>query len=565
MASESSRETSVRRFAKPDDPTTYVDGPVVDVISFIDANDRYQESEHTFDNTSENLSRETHTVTVTGIDDPSSTIDVERIDSFDTTDERDSFQEAITSLFNTDDPPKHLQTHTIKVFNVDDNSIWYKVQRVDRFSVIDARSQYQEKIYQLKWDDGSNASDDGEGDTDLDNTENSAYDSNLDEPDTSSDGTEINPPWRLDPFQNIVDVSWGKSFVVFFGAGKIAIFPMSVLDGKSATPIFSTGSVSARQYGVQQFKFDKGYSPYFHSWGLAYGTLGGLPFGSPIVIGAPSGAQTSQLPPQPTISGVNETGTIAGLYSWVDSTVNVVTGSVATTGSFTPITITTIFPVTESLSVSAGCGGSVDVNFPSFSQSGGYDKLAKQTSAATMSFSGSGGGSYTYVSPVLGNGVSAAIYSGACSFLGISWSLSVTDTTGFFPPVGSAPGGAWFHTYTQTYADTYAFLTFPPWPSGKPYYVATHYDATTGAVTSSDVVTPYETLASAGQAQGWMHVSNGKHAIQAVTTSTDSGVTNIPVIYLNGARFEARLAGLCGCAPSAIHKVIMDARASDWT
>jgi hypothetical protein len=563
MSSESDRETSVRRITKPDDPTTYVDLKIIDVLSFIDPHDRYQESEYTFDNTSQNTSRDTHTVTVTGIDDPSSTVDVERIDSFDTTDERDSFQEAITSLLNDDDPPKHLQTHTLKVFNATDDSTWIKIQRVDRFSVVDPRSQYQETVFQLKWDDGSSATDDGEGNVDLDNTENSTYDSGLDEPDTSSDGTEINPPWRLDPFQNIVDVSWGKSFVVAFGAKNFAIFPMSVLDGADVTPRFNRGggNLTARQHR-QQFKFDSGYVPFFPgSWGLACGFGSILPFGSPLIIGTPSTDQTSQLL-APITSGSTTSGTISGLYSWVDATVKMVTGSVAINRVAPVITITSPFPVTDSVSVSVGCNGGVDVDFPSYSKSGGYDRLAKKTSPATMSYSASGGGSYTYIDTSLGNGTSTVTYSGACSFLSLSWSLSITDENGFHPPVGSAAGGTFFSTYTQTFADTYEFLTFPPWPNSKPYYTVTHYDSG-GSVTTRDVVTPYETLGAAGSAFGWMHVSNGKHVIQAITTAT-SGGSPVPVIYLDGARFESRLAGLCGCAPGDIWAVFMDAHAADY-
>lgn len=220
MPTETGRVTSVRRFTDPDNPSTSIDSKIIDKITFIDPYDSYQETEYTYDNTSQNLSRKTHTVTVKGVDDPSSKIDVERIDSTNVVDGGDSFQETIMSLLNSDDPPKHLKTHTIKVYGVDDNGVenpssWIKWQRVDRFSVTDPQSSYQETICQLIWPDGSDTSDGGEGNTDLDNTENSDYDSNLDDPDISSDGTAINPPWRIDPFQNIIDVSWGGLAVSF--------------------------------------------------------------------------------------------------------------------------------------------------------------------------------------------------------------------------------------------------------------------------------------------------------------------------------------------------------------
>jgi hypothetical protein len=568
MPTESARKTSVRRFSKPDDPDTYIDGPVVDVISFIDAHDSYQESEHTFDNTSQNLSRKTHKVTVTGIDDPSSTIDVERIDSYDTTDERDSFQEAITSLLNSDDPPKHLQTHTIKVFRKDDPGTWYKVQRVDRFSVIDPRRQYQETVFQLKWPDGSDASDDGEGNTDLDNTENSAYDSDLDPPDTSSDGTDINPPWRLDPFQNIVDISWGLFLMVLYDGGKVAAVPMADIATPHTIYRDTTGGGSSDEVQVTQLKLAPGTVPGVPSAFLAFEATSGSGFSSR--------ASLSTIPPASFSSGQNAamaagsiTTTTSGSGPTVGAPPLTVTstytlspgGALDSGGGFSTPPVETVIefdsqkleqpipggPVkfTHETSYAISGGGAVTVARLDFSQNGKYDilktKLDSVTSATNAVIDAI---SVSWNNGDPGSDTTTYTGSSALSYLDVNVTLPWSDPSDFGTNTSYFLHQFPYWSNGKTFSEK---KTTPPYPDPPTYQVITPWGAFTGR-----------------WKKDWLHVSNGKHVIQGVLIGNDDNSAVIKkLIYLDGSDYGDVLAAACGTTIDKIQAVYMDKKLSD--
>lgn len=188
MPQEINRVTSVRRITSPDDVDTYVDLKIIDEITFIDPASHYQQTTIAFDNTSA-ASRAVTVATVKGSD-GSSTVDVERVTGLNVLDKSDHGQLTSYTIDNSAEPPIHLQTHLVTVRNKTNPGIWLQVQRIDAIAFKDPADHGQETLYTL-----NNLDDD----------------TNLDEPTTTWDGSQINPPWRIDPFQNIVDVCWGTA------------------------------------------------------------------------------------------------------------------------------------------------------------------------------------------------------------------------------------------------------------------------------------------------------------------------------------------------------------------
>src|SRR5260370_21906654 len=200
MSTEVFRTTHMLRVINPNDNTQFVDVKVIDAIAFIDPHDQGQETDYNLDNKEENQFRQVHTVTINGTD-GSSTLNVERIDLFGVVDAHAGGQESDFNMVgNMNEPPQHLLTHDFVVNNPTNPSLTITVQRIDQFSIIDPHDQAQETLYYL-----NNLDDDM---------------SNPSEVDTSDDGTSINPPWRMDPFQNITDVSWmaSETFAGYIGS-----------------------------------------------------------------------------------------------------------------------------------------------------------------------------------------------------------------------------------------------------------------------------------------------------------------------------------------------------------
>jgi hypothetical protein len=235
---EIARKTSTRRVTNPDVANSDGSPPapsdadiiveVIDEITFIDPEQQYQQFTWSFDNSDES-SREVHVVTVNK-DGPAhgaeggGTLKVERVDEYAAIDSRDNYQETRTTLDNSSEdrfavdytpaPGDSRKTHDVKIHSKD-GSAWLLIRRTDEFTTkAGADDQYWETVFALDQKDGDAGDPPPE----------------LDAPTTTWDGTTINPPWRLDPFQNIVDVSWGKLLVVFYGGNSIAAWPMSVLD-----------------------------------------------------------------------------------------------------------------------------------------------------------------------------------------------------------------------------------------------------------------------------------------------------------------------------------------------
>lgn len=224
MPTETSRKRSVRRIYAPgtkkdDKDKIYIPLKVTDEITFKEDVPPGQEWVLTFDNSPES-SRSVHVVDVGSTADKASKLKVEFVDSIETEEDL-SKQEAIWSfLGNKDNPPVHLETYKRKIYlsdgngNIIDKETWIEVQRIRAIEFEDQRENPggQEYIWTLKHPDEEDASDDYTG------VKNAV---------TGWDFTEINPPYRIDPFQTIVDAQFGKVLLVLYGMNKIAAVKIS--------------------------------------------------------------------------------------------------------------------------------------------------------------------------------------------------------------------------------------------------------------------------------------------------------------------------------------------------
>lgn len=136
-----------------------------------------------------------------GNQDTSQTLQVERVDVWPTLDALDRYQETEVSLDNVTGretaPPHfttHLHTHVFRYINPDTGD-WIEVEQIDELAIIDPQDRYQETSLTLFHPD----------------TQADAGD-----PDISDTANGIDPPWRLDPFQNIVNYGSSNWVVVGF-------------------------------------------------------------------------------------------------------------------------------------------------------------------------------------------------------------------------------------------------------------------------------------------------------------------------------------------------------------
>lgn len=238
MADEVSRQRSVRRITAPGDTGTYIDLKIIDEITFKEQLPPYQEWVLGFKNIPDDAARTVRVVEV-GED----KLRVERIDTLDTTETTGRQQEAIWSFLNNENPPVHLETHTKKIYasdgngTVTDTGTWIEVQRIDKIEFVDQQDEVrgQEAVWSLSNPDLEDADDDYK---------------NLTSPINDWNGTTINPPWRLDPFQTIVDCSFERLYMLVlyqkgFSVPYIAAIPMKNIDnpvGHVYTNRVSTGS-----------------------------------------------------------------------------------------------------------------------------------------------------------------------------------------------------------------------------------------------------------------------------------------------------------------------------------
>jgi hypothetical protein len=240
MPTETGRIIQRKRIALPGGGT--VDVPVITQIKFLDVVDQGQESEFTVTNTGD-AKRDVRTASLPGDDavpdetggssNDTSQLQVERIDTWRVRDVVAQGQETFFAPDNkTFDPSAfpdfktpyfttHEKTHVVKYINTPDDGNWIESELIDKWKYRDLVDQAQETEFFLSNPpDNQNITGITVG-TDSDGiTTTIAVDPSL--PDISDSQNGVDPPWRLDPWQNLVKTSVSGSFLLG-GAGNFTV------------------------------------------------------------------------------------------------------------------------------------------------------------------------------------------------------------------------------------------------------------------------------------------------------------------------------------------------------
>ena len=237
MPTETGRIIQRKRIALPGGGT--VDVPVITQIKFLDVVDQGQESEFTVTNTGD-AKRDVRTASVPGggaapdetggSSNDTSQLQVERIDLWRVRDvvaqgqetffapDNKTFDSGAVPDFKTPYFTTHEKTHVVKYINTPDDGNWIKSELIDKWKYRDIVDQAQETEFFLSNPpDNQNITGITVG-TDSDGiTTTIAVDPSL--PDISDSNNGVDPAWRLDPFQNIVDYSslvpWVTARVIY--------------------------------------------------------------------------------------------------------------------------------------------------------------------------------------------------------------------------------------------------------------------------------------------------------------------------------------------------------------
>jgi hypothetical protein len=212
MPVEVNRRVAKKLVEIPGGDSVYV--PVIVEITFRDPSDRGQESTYTVDNSHESA-RVVHVDEVFASEAGQTTapagggggLQVERVDIWPIKDPVRRGQQTRIQFDNEIEPDRlpphfwqHLKTHTVRYYKdgvVDDGGTWIESELIDQFIVKDPVDRSQETVYTLQNPDPGQDAQVPQDAVDITDPE---------------EGTD--PPWRIDPFQNIVNFSGGA--VIFY-------------------------------------------------------------------------------------------------------------------------------------------------------------------------------------------------------------------------------------------------------------------------------------------------------------------------------------------------------------
>jgi hypothetical protein len=271
---EQRRIVKYKRIVNPADSSSYVDVPCITDIWFL-SNDG-QMYHRTFDSTANNTLRQTHISTVQNqtqdlsgnvTADGGNKIDVERIDQIQV---QNSDWYEYLNLSNSDGNPSQVRkTHVLRYNQSNTNDAnatpWVDIEVIDEFTIqgflkqthtfkLGETDASQINIYSLTNDPGSSLNNDDGSDPrnppsngGANGQQTALWGDNTywgDDLDWLPLDTNGNPdPVRLDPFQNIVNVSWGGDWVLDTGFGVtcefIIIFPSNFTLGSNVSVPFS--------------------------------------------------------------------------------------------------------------------------------------------------------------------------------------------------------------------------------------------------------------------------------------------------------------------------------------
>jgi hypothetical protein len=278
------RERARKTITLPSGQTCAI--PVITRVSFLNQNG--QETQHYPDNTSTG-NREVHTDQVKSSASPSATIDVERIDVWKVLDIQQQAQDSEFAFDNKTGgdflPPSftaHQKTHVVRYYqdpnNPDDNGTWIDSELIDEFHTLDQNGQERQWFLEnpAKGDSAAQAD---SGDPDI----------------TGSDG--IDPPYRTDPYQNIVDFHDGGApggheiIGVVFGMGLVSGGNYNLTEGdfSGADPTDPNGHCTSIRMAIWNTSLGRwdweGTGAHI---GFTSGTLSGAPANS--ALGSPLSA-----------------------------------------------------------------------------------------------------------------------------------------------------------------------------------------------------------------------------------------------------------------------------------
>ncbi len=205
------RKAVRKRIGLPNGGAVFI--PVLNQIPFSVAADQYQEHIVYLRNGID-TNRVTHIRDVPNLDN-TETIQVERIDKWPVKTMAEQAQERIYYLKNLDPPPilpdgtndpAHEKVHYVRYFSDNDSNsdVWLDVELIDTLKVTVAAEQYQEWLLYLRHDaPGDQVNDPG---VNYGPVTVGFCDPALDR---ASQDEGLDPPYRLDPFQNIIQFNSG--------------------------------------------------------------------------------------------------------------------------------------------------------------------------------------------------------------------------------------------------------------------------------------------------------------------------------------------------------------------
>lgn len=206
----------IKRIKNPDDGNQWIPLRIVDELSMkTGSGPIYNVYKTTLLNDAPPADRKVHTKTVTHLaknadgtpavgdsDNPNEKVDIEIIEAFSRKTGSGPTYNKHTFFFNTNEDTNDRKTHTVRVHGTAEgssSSAWLDVKRTDELKVkTGSGATYNKHIYEFDWNDA-------EFDT-------------TDVPVDQGDPDEnFDPPWRLDPLQEIVNVRWSPPWELVLG------------------------------------------------------------------------------------------------------------------------------------------------------------------------------------------------------------------------------------------------------------------------------------------------------------------------------------------------------------
>ncbi len=219
-----------KRLYNPNDRTQYIDIPVIYTATFKTMAEQAQERAWYIKNGIDGGTREVRVQQVRNPHDATMRIDVERIQSMITKTTTEQAQEHRWYIKNTEPPPatapdgeliddpshelKHFVRYIGKNAEQDDEEIWCDVELIDVLKIKCTTEQAQEYLLYAKWPDPAQQDAVSDSEDPFQPLTIAICNPELEllvGQEVDSEGNVIDPPYRLDPFQNIVNIHWSTA------------------------------------------------------------------------------------------------------------------------------------------------------------------------------------------------------------------------------------------------------------------------------------------------------------------------------------------------------------------